>query len=693
MSTSGMGPPGSGTYASNILNVGDGTWDSERNTFLLPNLMGLNFEAMRYNGMGNRFRNMPGYYSLILAHGVIGAIVFLGIVPIAIFLMKYRHILPVNEHKVARLHIWMQIMTFLLTTVVFTLGWFAVGPKRSLTNPHHGIGLAIYVLVVAQALFGWYHHHRIVRRKFFSVSQYLLHRWLGNGLALLGIAQIPLGLTLYGSPLSLFILFALAVFTLLLVFFIASYRDRVLAIIGPGGRVGSTTGAEGYPTPPGPYDRYRSQSSVTHEKDSEAHGTSWGKRLLQVGTLAGGVALIKNIFDRRRGGTSDLEPSYHPAHTVTDDSSLSRVEEGRPRPPYPPAHGGHHVYGPPGGGYHGPHHGTRRPVSPEHTEYTETEFTQPDEHKRGHTFRNAAFGAGAFAMVRKLFKGKKSDEDRRVEEIHQQDLEQEQLARAMSNRRRATGGPVRYDAGDSRVSEVFSDDLPPINPRVRPAGGRHEDDMSGSDTITTIQARTPRDTHTGDRASTGLGVGELSGHRRRSGGRADSQDPPSVSLHIQAHSQGRRITISRDAARADREARRHRRNRSSRSRAGSPLSANESDGHWRRVEERERQQAEELHRDQQVAAGQVEGQAPPPGLLPDPSNVVPSTLAPSEAIPAPSDILPPPPLNRIPGTSHYSPATASTDLSSYASRSDRRRAERRVPRSQRHRGQQSVEFA
>jgi hypothetical protein len=31
--------------------VGDGTWDSQRNTFLLPNLQGLNFDTMRYNGM------------------------------------------------------------------------------------------------------------------------------------------------------------------------------------------------------------------------------------------------------------------------------------------------------------------------------------------------------------------------------------------------------------------------------------------------------------------------------------------------------------------------------------------------------------------------------------------------------------------------------------------------------------------
>ena len=45
-----LAPPGSSTYSSNTLTVGDGTWDTQRNTFLLPNLMGLNFDTMRYNG-------------------------------------------------------------------------------------------------------------------------------------------------------------------------------------------------------------------------------------------------------------------------------------------------------------------------------------------------------------------------------------------------------------------------------------------------------------------------------------------------------------------------------------------------------------------------------------------------------------------------------------------------------------------
>lgn len=35
------------------MHVGDGTWDAGRDNFLLPNLVGLNFETMRYNGEEN----------------------------------------------------------------------------------------------------------------------------------------------------------------------------------------------------------------------------------------------------------------------------------------------------------------------------------------------------------------------------------------------------------------------------------------------------------------------------------------------------------------------------------------------------------------------------------------------------------------------------------------------------------------
>jgi hypothetical protein len=46
-----LSPPGSSTYSSNTMYVGDGTWDATRNDFLLPNLVGLNFATMRYNGL------------------------------------------------------------------------------------------------------------------------------------------------------------------------------------------------------------------------------------------------------------------------------------------------------------------------------------------------------------------------------------------------------------------------------------------------------------------------------------------------------------------------------------------------------------------------------------------------------------------------------------------------------------------
>lgn len=50
MSNQGLSAPGTSVYNADSMYVGDGTWDSQRNTFLLPNLQGLNFETMRYNG-------------------------------------------------------------------------------------------------------------------------------------------------------------------------------------------------------------------------------------------------------------------------------------------------------------------------------------------------------------------------------------------------------------------------------------------------------------------------------------------------------------------------------------------------------------------------------------------------------------------------------------------------------------------
>jgi hypothetical protein len=113
-------------------------------------------------GMGNRFAEMDGYASLIRGHGIVAAIVFLFIVPAAIIINRfYRR----NPWMALRIHIWLHILTLLLTTVVFVLGYMAVGPARALTNPHHGIGLAIYLMVIVQFFGGWWIHSREKRKR------------------------------------------------------------------------------------------------------------------------------------------------------------------------------------------------------------------------------------------------------------------------------------------------------------------------------------------------------------------------------------------------------------------------------------------------------------------------------------------------------------------------------------------------
>lgn len=102
-------------------------------------------------GMGNRFASMAEYHGLIKAHAIIAAITFLGIVPCAILTARFYYRDPRFALKT---HISLQVLTLILSTVVLVLGYFAVGPSRSLTNPHHGIGVAIYVLIIIQALGG-----------------------------------------------------------------------------------------------------------------------------------------------------------------------------------------------------------------------------------------------------------------------------------------------------------------------------------------------------------------------------------------------------------------------------------------------------------------------------------------------------------------------------------------------------------
>lgn len=168
--------------------------------------------------MAQRFSTVGQYHKLVLAHGVIAAITFIFLVPISVMIARFSRGPP----KSLRHHAYIQVLAIGLTTICFVIGYFAVGPDRSLTNPHHGIGVAIYVLVLVQAIGG---------RLIYSITarhslRKALHRWFGRVITLLGIIQVPLGLTLYGSPKYLFILYTVWMAFLMLVYFILSYKQE-----------------------------------------------------------------------------------------------------------------------------------------------------------------------------------------------------------------------------------------------------------------------------------------------------------------------------------------------------------------------------------------------------------------------------------------------------------------------------------
>jgi hypothetical protein len=451
-------------------------------------------------GMGNRFFTMNGYHSLVEAHGIIAAITFLGIVPAAIILARF---LGRSPFWAIRMHIWLQITTLILTTVVFILGNFAVGPERALTNPHHGIGVALYVLVIVQVFGGALVHRRVKGRSRLHLPlKLMLHQWFGRMIALLGIVQVALGLALYGSPAYLFVLYTLWTIGLLLLYFVLSWvhQRRMNDYDGDGSYVsGEQVVQEGRHEGPGwgklaaygaagaglvalfrrKSSRKRSRvdlagtddsgtSYISNEKDSETPNRGWGRRLLEIGAIGGTIAAARSLFRRRdRDDSSDVGPYRPPLggnQTVASDS-VSRIEEGRPpmRPITPPGNSP---------GYVRPTHplanppmtpGTpgRRNSTSDYSYYSYMSGSPSRRDRRGHTFRDTLAAGGAMLAMRQLFKSRRQKkEERRVEEVRTRRLEEERLARENSQRRYTGDGitPPRRMRND-RVGSHGSSDI------------------------------------------------------------------------------------------------------------------------------------------------------------------------------------------------------------------------------------------
>ena len=451
MATSGLSPPGTSTYSSNTMHVGDGTWDSNRNDFLLPNLQGLNFATMRYNGMGNRFKDEPQYHTLIMGHGIVAAITFMGIFPAAALIARFY----TSDRRAAfKLHVYLQILTVFLSTVVLVLGWFAVGPERSLTNPHHGIGVAIYTLILFQFLFGWFMARRERKRSrphpTIPVKVYI-HKLLGRSIGLLAFVQIALGLTLYGSPKSLFILYALGGVILLFWYLTLSYRT--LPIPGSAGGRRSGRSDLGYD------DSYVSgtQTDVTHDRKK----THWGRDLLAAGGAIGAYEWWKKRRDRKREEQDD--------YNYQNQRRSHGGPPGTPGPPGPP--------GPPDGSHVGfarpPSRGSR--LDRRHSQSRLSRETWEEDEKYSaspprHTWRNRILGAGAgiaaFEGVKSMFgSGRRRDDGYADNANYRPPLGGNQNMVSQADVSQVEAGQAPFSPNDPRRNQrVHIADGPPMSP-------------------------------------------------------------------------------------------------------------------------------------------------------------------------------------------------------------------------------------
>jgi len=340
-------------------------------------------------------------------------------------------------------------------------------------------------------------------------------------IALLGLAQIPLGLTLYGSPVALFVLYAVAVFALLVIYFILEHRkDRRVgsgydsqysystgSVVddrrqrrSSGGRGGGVV--KGALAGLGLYwllDRIRGRRSRNETDGPEVVGSrrhsiedekysydghdrdgKWEDRLLRIAAPVGLAGLVARYFDRRHRDRDSDVGSYGPplggATPINDrydgryDGPAGAPPPGAPIPPGQPLPENQHPLNqpsPPGG--RPPMH---RPGSV--SLYTHSSYESASGQPRpSHGLRDGIATLGVLGPARSVWnKRKERKADRR--------LEQEQEDRTHGSRLTGDGRPPRrHPPGESTLTSDTSsigphpahgNGIPPIPAGVYPAG-------------------------------------------------------------------------------------------------------------------------------------------------------------------------------------------------------------------------------
>lgn len=493
------------------------------------------------------------------------------------------------------------------------------------------------------------------------------------------------------------------------------------------------------------------ESYLSDEKYNDRHkGSTWKDKVLGVGAAVGGIFAIKSLFgrkkDSRRAYTetltgSDISYGRPLGQSEVTQTDLSRLEEGRA--PDSPARNqdwrrveereaaqAAAMGASPMRGHRPARSGGSIDSFDSRTSFNDHPDSRPLREESSYGVKDGIMTLGAIGFLKHTWnKRKNKKEDARIEEMKQQDIEEEKMARANSNRRRFTGDGALPRRHNGPPSTIYSETeisgmtpsvarphggvpppMPPMTSSAGPSVLRPTDNTVLSDSGSEAYVSPGGHSHRRHRNSAGAAalaggaaaVAASSGSpSRRRSSRDESIVSPPVSVKVKMHNDGRHVTLRRlneEEAAAERDARRRERQR--RNRNGSMSSLSQLDGdRWRRTEALEAQQAAEM--------GQAQGGPPPPPLgaplqmpepyIPPPPPGPPPNFGNNSQRPGTQTNLPPPPpiphdasiLSSPGGTQVYG---TETDVSNYDSNRRRRRAERAQAKQARSGGSR-VEFS
>ena len=328
---------------------------------------------------------------------------------------------------------------------------------------------------------------------------------------MLGIVQVPLGLTLYGSPAYLFVLYSLYVAFLILLYFILTYRhqrpisddDMGSYVTGSGYGYTDTQASHrgnhrglkalaaagvagaGLKAFRSKSRNRRSERDYDHETNSYAHSrqhsnsivdeklaadpydrrSTWKNRLLGATAGVGALAALKSIFGKNEQTSTVTDSSSYSGRLqgsrTYSQEDISRVEEGG-APVSPehdrygrrPEHEGSYVASPARRG--------RREDSL--ASYDTWENDSPSRNRRSFGVKEGVAALGLAGFLRHKMKGSRGYDDRRPRNSRQHDVESERINRRNSHRYTGDG----YSPRRNRRHDSLSNSTPVVgsNPEL-----------------------------------------------------------------------------------------------------------------------------------------------------------------------------------------------------------------------------------